>query len=109
MSTARLRAEIDAGNTGDWSAGIDPAAAPLGTDEEAAGTPIPPALAEQVRQDELRMHRETVSRQNGTPAAADVTSTDTNVETTSLAFVWAVTCGLGLAVIVLVYLILGPL
>jgi hypothetical protein len=54
MNTSRLRADIDAGNTGDKTPGEDPAAAPLGTDEEAAGTPIDPALAEQVRPDERR-------------------------------------------------------
>ena len=37
---ARLRHEIDSGHTRDKVAFPDPAAAPLGTDEEAAGTPI---------------------------------------------------------------------
>lgn len=36
----KLRANIDSGRTGDKVPGPDPAAAPLGTDEEAAGTPI---------------------------------------------------------------------
>ncbi|UFM64466.1 hypothetical protein LOS78_20590 (plasmid) [Paracoccus sp. MA] len=36
----RLRAEIDAGRTGDKLGFPDPAAAPLGTDDEAAGTPV---------------------------------------------------------------------
>lgn len=36
----QLRADIDHGRTGDKVAGSDPAAAPLGTDEEAAGTPV---------------------------------------------------------------------
>jgi hypothetical protein len=35
-----LRADIDRGRTGDKVDAPDPAAAPLGTDEEAAGTPI---------------------------------------------------------------------
>ncbi|MCJ8144252.1 hypothetical protein MKI84_15120 [Ancylobacter sp. A5.8] len=40
MSTAeRLRADIDRGRTGDKVPFSDPAAAPLGTDDEAAGTP----------------------------------------------------------------------
>ena len=39
--TARLRADIDSGRTGDKVAMSDPAAAPLGTDDEAAGTPPP--------------------------------------------------------------------
>jgi hypothetical protein len=46
MSTnaARLRAAIDSGQTGDKVAGSDPAAAPLGTDEEASGA-APSSLA----------------------------------------------------------------
>jgi hypothetical protein len=40
MSTvSQLRKDIDSGRTGDKIAWPDPAAAPLGTDEEAAGTP----------------------------------------------------------------------
>lgn len=35
----RLRAEIDAGKTGDKKAHPDPAASPLGTDAEAGGVP----------------------------------------------------------------------
>jgi hypothetical protein len=38
-TTAQLRHDIDSGRTGDKVAGFDPAVAPLGTDEEAAGTP----------------------------------------------------------------------
>ena len=38
---AQLRGDIDSGRTGDKVGGFDPAAAPLGTDEEAAGTPVP--------------------------------------------------------------------
>lgn len=41
-TTDKLRADIDRGRTGDKVPASDPAAAPLGTDEEAAGTPIPP-------------------------------------------------------------------
>ncbi len=37
----QLRHEIDRGRTGDKVDVPDPAAAPLGTDEEAAGTPVP--------------------------------------------------------------------
>jgi hypothetical protein len=36
---AKLRHDIDRGRGGDKVDGVDPAAAPLGTDEEAAGTP----------------------------------------------------------------------
>jgi len=35
----RLRADIDTGREGDKVGFVDPAAAPLGTDDEAAGTP----------------------------------------------------------------------
>jgi hypothetical protein len=35
----QLRAEIDSGRSGDKIAASDPAAAPLGTDDEAGGTP----------------------------------------------------------------------
>lgn len=45
-TTARLRKEIDAGNSGDKVTFPDPAASPLGTDDEAAGTP---PTAERVR------------------------------------------------------------
>lgn len=39
----QLRSEIDSGRTGDKMAWPDPAAAPLGTDDEAAGSPPTPA------------------------------------------------------------------
>lgn len=46
MTVEWLRRDIDAGRTGDKSPGSDPATAPLGTDDEAAGTPVAPAIAE---------------------------------------------------------------
>lgn len=42
---ARLKDSIDRGLTGDKVAWPDPSAAPLGTDEEAAGAPSSPAAA----------------------------------------------------------------
>jgi hypothetical protein len=39
-SVDQLRAEIDRGATGEKTDNADPAAAPLGTDDEAAGAPI---------------------------------------------------------------------
>ena len=42
-TTAKLRSDIDSGRAGDKVDNIDPAAAPLGTDDEAAGTPPTPA------------------------------------------------------------------
>lgn len=38
-TTDQLRKEIDRGQTGDKAPGTDPAAAPLGTDDEASGHP----------------------------------------------------------------------
>ena len=55
-TTEQLRHDIDRGRTGDKVAAIDPAAAPLGTDEEAAGTPIDPKLLAVVRRRERSMH-----------------------------------------------------
>jgi hypothetical protein len=43
-TTDQLRIDIDRGRTGDKVAWPDPAAAPLGADEEAAGNPVPPRL-----------------------------------------------------------------
>ena len=51
-TTAQLRADIDSGRTGDKVAAGDPAAAPLGTDEEAAGTPVPAAAVAEARSNE---------------------------------------------------------
>jgi len=49
---SQLRADIDSGKTGDKVAWPDPAAAPLGTDEEAAGTPISPEAVATARAQE---------------------------------------------------------
>lgn len=38
-TSAQLKGDIDGGPTGDKDAILDPAMAPLGTDDEAAGTP----------------------------------------------------------------------
>lgn len=43
---AQMRGDIQRGVTGDKRAGFDPAAAPLETDAEAAGTPLEPAHLE---------------------------------------------------------------
>jgi hypothetical protein len=51
-ATERLRHDIDSGRTGDKIDWPDPAAAPLGTDEEAAGTPVPSLIAEAARRRE---------------------------------------------------------
>jgi hypothetical protein len=102
MNTSRLRADIDAGKTGDKAPGEDPAAAPLGTDEEAAGTPIDPALAEQVRRDERRPEEDALSRQNATPRAEDARISHKATRGVVPALVW-LGAGIGLAVGVLVW------
>jgi hypothetical protein len=50
----QLKHDIDAGRTGDKVCASDPAAAPLGTDEEAAGAPIDPLLLAKVRDAERK-------------------------------------------------------
>jgi hypothetical protein len=42
QNTDQLRHAIDSGKTGDKVSVSDPAMAPLGTDDEAAGTPVTP-------------------------------------------------------------------
>ena len=79
MALSRLRRDIDAGRTGDKSTGVDPAAAPLGTDDEAAGVRIDPQLADSVRAREVRPDGEALSRQNATPGYADTTASDTPI------------------------------
>lgn len=54
QNAARLRADLDAGEGRDKIAYPDPAAAPLGTDDEAAGTPASPAQLRMAQQQEHR-------------------------------------------------------
>ena len=56
-TTAQLRDDIDHGRTGDKVKVSDPAAAPLGTDEEAAGTPPSGEAVRQAREYELAIGR----------------------------------------------------
>lgn len=55
-TTAQLKADIDSGRTGDKNAAFDPALSPLGTDDEAAGTPPQPD------QISLARHQESAAR-----------------------------------------------
>jgi hypothetical protein len=64
---AQLRADIDSGRTGDKVAAIDHAVAPLGTDEEAAGTPVPPHIIAKARRLECKSANQT---NQGSPARA---------------------------------------
>jgi hypothetical protein len=56
-TTDQLRDDIDRGRTGDKVAFPDPAAAPLGTDAEAAGTPPDAAMAAESRNERARADR----------------------------------------------------
>jgi hypothetical protein len=55
-TTAQLKGDIDSGRTGDKNEAFDPGLSPLGTDDEAAGTPPKP---EQV---DLARHQESAER-----------------------------------------------
>ena len=52
-TTAQLKHDIDRGGGGDKVDAFDPAAAPLGTDDEAAGTPPSPAAIKQAHDLEI--------------------------------------------------------
>ena len=53
VTADRLRAEISRGNTGEKVDWPDPAVAPLGTDDEAAGTPPSPARVKMAHHAEM--------------------------------------------------------
>jgi hypothetical protein len=53
-TTSQLRHDIDSGRTGEKVAAPDPAAAPLGTDDEAAGTSPSGAAVAIARRAELK-------------------------------------------------------
>jgi hypothetical protein len=53
-TVAQLKADIDAGRTGDKVANADPALSPLGTDDEAAGTPPGPEAVALARKTEAK-------------------------------------------------------
>jgi hypothetical protein len=65
----QLRADIDGGRTGDKVEAPDPAAVPLGADEEAAGAPVPPHAVKAARDMELARHRHTPRKKSGLGAA----------------------------------------
>ena len=71
-TTEQLRDDIDQGRTGDKVRFPDPAVAPLGTDEEAAGTPIDPQVIAQTRERELRMARPTDAQRSVEGRVTDV-------------------------------------
>ena len=61
-TTAQLKAEIDAGATGDKIAAHDPGLSPLGTDDEAAGRPPEPARIAAARTRETDPARRAAAR-----------------------------------------------
>lgn len=68
MNVSRLKNDINSGRSGDKVPAFDPAAAPLGTDEEAAGTPVSGAAVEMARANENRPRGRERARQNGAVA-----------------------------------------
>lgn len=66
-TAAQLQNDIDSGRTGDKAAGFDPAAAPLGTDDEAAGAPNSPALIAEARAQEAASHEVNPTRNAVSP------------------------------------------
>jgi hypothetical protein len=60
-TVSQLRDDIDSGRTGDKIDWPDPAAVPLGTDEEAAGTPPDPSAVEMARTLELSRPNKPIS------------------------------------------------
>lgn len=69
-TVSQLRHDIDSGLTRDKVAAPDPAAAPLGTDDEAAGTPASPQAVEMAHKEELQAGVEAAERPAATPGAA---------------------------------------
>jgi hypothetical protein len=82
-SSARLKHAIDSGDTGDKVPGFDPAAAPLGTDAEAAGTPP----------GEIAVPNVPANREQAAEMAADPAGTDRAGYSGQDRFVWAVVVG----------------
>ena len=54
-TTAQLKADIDAGRTGDKVSNADPGLSPLGTDDEAAGNPASAERVALARRNENRI------------------------------------------------------
>ena len=59
-TSARLKHDIDRGRGGDKVDVIDPAAVPLGTDDEAAGTPPTPRQLKMAHRSEIGTGQRTV-------------------------------------------------
>ncbi len=66
-TVAQLKDDIDSGRTGDKVANADPGLSPLGTDDEAAGTPASPERIALARKTERTTTLEPVSDTRNTP------------------------------------------
>lgn len=64
-ATSRLRSDIDAGLTGDKVSYSDPAAVPLGADDEAAGVASSDTAIEASRLEQLKQQQEWRERRSG--------------------------------------------
>jgi hypothetical protein len=103
-TSAQLKADIDAGRTGDKLTGFDPAAAPLGTDDEAGGSPPTPHMIAEARLAELSRpidRRDLSGADRPRPSTAPDGRADTR--TPALAGV-ALGVALGLLVVVIYFL-----
>lgn len=65
-TVAQLKADIDAGRTGDKVSNADPGLSPLGTDDEAAGNPASAERIDLARRVETR-----IGAQSGPPVRDD--------------------------------------
>jgi hypothetical protein len=86
-TTAKLKHDIDRGRGGDKVDAVDPAVAPLGTDEEAAGTPPPPEAVAEAYQQEIA----------GAPVSSERNESDHAVAI-YVAIIAAIAINLGLAI-----------
>ncbi len=81
-TTAQLKADIDSGRTGDKIAFFDPGLSPLGTDDEAAGTPAEPSR--------IRLARRLEDVQRWVKGVGRATSAHRHADTMLVAYVGGV-------------------
>lgn len=98
---AQIRADIDAGRTGDKTPGFDPAAAPLGTDEEAAGPMVSPRTEAEERIQERRGRPQQKHPNAAEPALAPDARQPKQAASMAAAALIGVAAGVGLALIYL--------
>lgn len=92
-TVAQLKADIASGRTGDKVAHSDPGAAPLGTDDEAAGRPAHPEVIQMMREAEARDLGVTDPQGEGGPAQPE-----TDRRGALLLFAFGLVLGVGAAV-----------